>query len=41
MTSDGKETLYDRWVRYYREMPVVDTLDSLIGAGTAGRDEKY
>ncbi|WP_067516913.1 hypothetical protein [Endozoicomonas ascidiicola] len=33
MTGDGDETLYDRWVRYYREFPVTEQLDAVIGAG--------
>ena len=32
-TSDGKETLYDRWVRYYRDLPVTEQLDAVMGAG--------
>ena len=36
-TSDGKETLYSRWMRYYYESGVVDVLYSQIGLpmGTA------
>lgn len=33
LTSDGQETLYDRWVRYFREQPVTATLESLIDSG--------
>ncbi len=32
-TNDGKETLYDRWVRYYRDFPVTEQLDAVLGAG--------
>ena len=32
-TKDGEETLFDRWNRYYRDMPVEDVLQPLLKSG--------
>lgn len=33
MTSDGEETLYDRWQRYYKELHPEEGLSAILGAG--------
>jgi hypothetical protein len=33
MTSDGEETLYDRWQRYYREMKPAEILSPILDSG--------
>lgn len=33
MTSDGKETLQDRWMRYYRELNPAERLAPILNAG--------